>query len=214
MGIHNYNVCIRKSQNKTEEKVIKNIVTMGKCAKAVGILFGVAAIALAITATTLEWLPTKPELRVVLEEIDEITLYRKTLPIISCCILCVSCLILLANMKFEKTIFNWLAVVGFIGAAVAMAYGGGRFVKHLVEVAAEVEKNPDDTQAWSDLEDSEMDEILDSLSIDSWGDAFNMVKSWKDLGLKWGWLVALISALVDCVVAGIFMCISCCGIEC
>ena len=186
----------------------------GTCSKAVGIVLGVLAVALAITANSLEWLPKNEYLREVMQEISKITLYRKTLPIISTIILIVSCLLLLVNIKFKKTPINWLAVAGFIGAAVCMAYGGARYVEHLVKVAKEVEENPNQTETWSDLEESEMNELLEDMDIDSWGEAFDMIKSWDDLGLTWGWLVALCSALVDCIVAVLFMCISCCGIEC
>ena len=185
---------------------------MGKCTNAIGIILGSLALALSITAAIMEWLPADENLRAVLKEIAKIKLWSLWMPVISSCILGLTLLLLLIDMKADKILFRVVAILGFLGAGICIAYGASMYVKYLVLVAQEVESNPENTAAWSDLSNEEMNEILDGLAIDSWSEGFDMVRSWRDLGLRWGWAVAFCSAFVDVCCMLFYGCISCCGL--
>ena len=187
---------------------------MGRIANFVGIMMGTAAMALTIASAVVQWLPADPYIRALLKESKEIKLWTYTLPIIGSCILGVALVLLVIDMKADKKIFRVMAIVGFLGAAICVAYGVGQFVSTLVKIGLDIAEDPDGNPTrWSDLSEEEVEGIRQRLNVGNWSEGWQTVESWNDLGLRWGWVVAIVSVVVDLICCGFYACISCCGLS-
>ena len=202
-----------RNRKKTQNK---NSITMVKCQNVLAVFLALGAIAVSIISIIMEWKPKEPLLQAAIEKEDNYKLWSLTLPIIStaCVILATGFLIL--DIKKDKMLLRFLAISGFLVGSAVMFYAAGSYTKLLVDTAGmSVDELAQKYQGH--FTNDELEKILgtvdeDNTVIENLNIAFGFFDSFSDLGVQWGFAVALAGGLCDLIVAGFYACMSCCGL--
>lgn len=181
---------------------------MGKCTNVFGIIVGLGALACGIASLIYSWIPQNPEIKILVEESNETNVLTFILPLVGTIICAVAICVLVIDMKADKFVLKWLAIIGFLAAAGVFAYAASKYTYNVVRIAIDLRDKEASVELASEITGQ------DQSTIQQWWDAIKdnlNISSFEDLRIQWGFAIAFAASLCNLICCLFYTCISCCG---